>query len=66
MSKTTVRREDLSDQSLEQLKTEHRSLEQRLQRLNRPRSLSPEEQFEIQEIKKRKLKLKDRIRTIEG
>jgi hypothetical protein len=46
---------------LEQLRTEHGNLEARLQRLDRHRSLSPEEQYEIQIIKKRKLAIKDQM-----
>ena len=67
MSKSTARRDDLLEQtSYEQLQSEHQNLEQRLQLLSRPRSLSPEEHAEMQRIKKRKLAIKDRMRTLES
>ena len=47
--------------SLETLQHEHEQLDARLQKLDRLRSLSPEEQYEKMVIKKRKLALKDRI-----
>lgn len=46
---------------LDQLRMEHGHLEARLQRLDRHRSLSPEEQYEMQVIKKRKLAIKDQM-----
>ena len=63
MSQTNVARDQqaLADDSLEALRKTHRQLEQRLEQLDRHRSLSPEEQFEVQVLKKRKLALKDRI-----
>ena len=48
------------------LKSEHQTLEERLNQLDRHRSLSPEEQYEKQVIKKRKLALKDRIANLES
>lgn len=66
MSNSTARRDDLLEQSsYEQLKAEHEELEQRLHLLGRPRSMSPEEQSEIQRIKKRKLAIKDRMRSLQ-
>ncbi len=53
-----------SDESLESLRRAHQQLEQRLHTLDRHRSLSPEEQFEVQVLKKRKLALKDRMRAM--
>jgi hypothetical protein len=50
---------------LDQLRIEHGHLEARLQKLDRHRSLSPEEQYEIQVIKKRKLAIKDQMRQLE-
>lgn len=50
-------------QSLDALQAAHGDLEARLQKLGRHRSLSPEEQFEVQVLKKRKLALKDRMRA---
>lgn len=55
-----------SHESLDDLKVEHGSLDARLQKLDRHRSLSPEEQYEVQVIKKRKLALKDRMNQLEG
>jgi len=46
---------------LEELRTEHARLENRLAELERHLSLSPEEQRERAEIKKAKLQLKDTI-----
>lgn len=50
--------------TLESLRQAHKQLEQRLHTLDRHRSLSPEEQFEVQVLKKRKLAIKDRIRAM--
>ena len=50
-----------SQTTLETLQDEHHTLESRLQRLDKQRWLSPEEQYEKMVIKKRKLALKDRI-----
>ncbi len=47
------------------LKSEHETLDTRLEQLDRHLSLSPEEQYEKQVIKKRKLILKDRIAQLE-
>ena len=52
------------DESLESLQQLHSQLEARLHILDRHRSLSPEEQFEMQVLKKRKLALKDRMRAL--
>ncbi len=51
-------------ETLESLRKTHRQLEQRLDKLDRHRSLSPEEQFEVQVLKKRKLAIKDRMRAM--
>lgn len=48
------------------LRVEHQNLESRLRQLDKHRSLSPEEQYEVQVIKKRKLALKDRINSLEA
>jgi uncharacterized protein YdcH (DUF465 family) len=50
--------------TLEQLRADHRHAEQRLQELGRHLSLSPEEQVEVAHLKKRKLHLKDEIRSL--
>ena len=54
-----------SDTTLDDLKHEHGTLDTRLQLLDSRRSLSPEEHYEIQVIKKRKLFLKDQISKLE-
>jgi len=48
------------------LRAQHQNLETRLRQLDKHRSLSPEEQYEVQVIKKRKLALKDRISSLEA
>jgi hypothetical protein len=53
-------------QSLDNLRREHALLESRLKELERPRSISPEESYEMQVIKKRKLSIKDRISVLEA
>ena len=63
-SNATVRHRS-EDHSLEALQHAHSELEARLTQLDRHRSLSPEEQFEVQILKKRKLALKDRMRAME-
>ncbi len=52
--------------TLENLQREHALLESRLKELERPRSISPEESYEMQVIKKRKLSIKDRISVLES
>lgn len=52
-------------QNLDELRDQHGDLDARLQQLDRHRSLSPEEQYEVQVIKKRKLHLKDVINRLE-
>ena len=52
-------------QNLDELRDQHGDLDARLQQLDRHRSLSPEEQYEVQVIKKRKLHLKDVINQLE-
>lgn len=66
MTNSTARRENVFEQSSEQLRSEHRHLERRLEKLKRPRSISPSEQAEIQRIKKRKLAIKDKLRQLEN
>ncbi len=65
MSQTNAATDDQPDEarSLETLRRSHRQLEDRLDELDGQRSLSPEEEFEVQVLKKRKLALKDRIRA---
>lgn len=52
--------------TLESLEEAHQNLKRRLNELDKHRSLSPEEQFEVQVIKKRKLALKDRILSMQA
>ena len=52
--------------TVDDLRFEHGNLDARLRQLDRHRSLSPEEQYEVQVIKKRKLALKDQITELEG
>lgn len=53
-----------NEETLESLRKAHQQLEKRLHTLDRHRSLSPEEQFEVQVLKKRKLALKDRMQAM--
>jgi uncharacterized protein YdcH (DUF465 family) len=65
MSKSTARRDDLFEQpSCDKLQNEHQNLEQRIHMLSRSRSQSPQEQAEIQRLKKCKLAIKDEMRTL--
>lgn len=50
--------------TLEQLRADHREADDRLKQLARHLSLSPEEQLEMAQLKKRKLHLKDEIRLL--
>lgn len=52
---------DIESSSLEELKSAHENLEQRLDDLESPRSMSPEEEYEMNVIKKQKLSIKDKI-----
>ncbi|MFB6264847.1 MAG: DUF465 domain-containing protein [Bradymonadaceae bacterium] len=61
-----VENADSTEEALDQLREKHQSLENRLDELETPRSLSPEEEYEMQEIKKQKLKIKDEIVSLEG
>lgn len=63
MSETNAATEEFipNDESLDSLRNTHQQLEQRLDQLDGQRSLSPEEKYEAQVLKKRKLALKDRI-----
>lgn len=47
------------------LEAEHTTLDIRLKELERRKSHSPEERYEIQIIKKRKLAIKDRMQHVE-
>ncbi len=63
----SMRRNALSmNEDVHTLRAQHQNLETRLRQLDKHRSLSPEEQYEVQVIKKRKLALKDRISSLEA
>lgn len=66
MAQSTAMRENLMNRDVDDLRTEHRQLEKRLESLHRPRSMSPKEQSEIAEIKKRKLAIKDQLMTLDS
>jgi uncharacterized protein YdcH (DUF465 family) len=57
----SVSKQDL----LEQLMAEHRALEERLRKLDRHISLTSAEQVEYSQLKKMKLRTKDRMRLLE-
>jgi uncharacterized protein YdcH (DUF465 family) len=65
MAHSLVEEADSTEEALQKLRQKHQSLEDRLEQLKTPRSMSPEEEQEVQEIKKRKLKLKDEIASLE-
>lgn len=50
--------------SLEQLQDLHRQADERLRELDRHVWLSPDEQMELARLKKHKLQLKDRMRSL--
>ena len=52
---------DLVEMSAEELQRRHQELEQRVNELETPRSMSPEEEYELRTIKKRKLAIKDKL-----
>lgn len=65
MSKLASRSQKDREYGLEQLHREHQTLERRLESLSRPPTLSAEEEAEVQEIKKRKLAIKDELMAFE-
>jgi hypothetical protein len=52
---------DLVEMSAEELQRKHQELEERVNELETPRSMSPEEEYELRTIKKRKLAIKDKL-----
>ena len=52
---------DLVEMSAEELQEKHQELEERVNELETPRSMSPEEEYELRTIKKRKLAIKDKL-----
>ena len=64
MVEAITEKADSPQEALEQLRDKHDELEQKLDDLNSPRSLSPEEEREIQVIKKQKLAIKDEMSSI--
>ena len=55
---------DTPQEALDRLREKHDDLEDRLNELNSPRSLSPEEEREMADIKKQKLAIKDKMTRI--
>jgi len=53
-------------QQLDQLRQEHRALDERLAQLNSHRYISSEEQMEIKRLKKLKLQKKEQIQVLTG
>ena len=51
-------------EALDELREKHNELEQRLTQLKSPRSVSPEEEREIQTVKKQKLAIKDKMNSL--
>lgn len=51
-------------EALDELRDKHEELEERLTKLKSPRSLSPEEEREIQTVKKQKLAIKDKMNSL--
>ena len=66
MAQSTAMRDELMNRDPDDLRTEHNELEKRLEALHRPRSMSPGEQSEIAQIKKRKLAIKDRLMSLDA
>jgi len=64
MDETITEDADSPQEALDELQQKHQSLEERLSELKDPRSVSPEEEREIQNIKKQKLVIKDKMKTI--
>lgn len=64
MDETITEDADSPQEALDKLQQKHRSLEERLSELKDPRSVSPEEEREIQNIKKQKLAIKDKMKSI--
>ncbi len=64
MAHSLVEEADSTEEAIEKLRQRHQSLEERLEELKTPRSMSPEEEQEVQKIKKRKLKLKDEMASL--
>jgi len=64
MDETITEDADSPQEALDELQQKHQSLEERLSELKDPRSVSPEEEREIQNIKKQKLAIKDKMKTI--
>ncbi len=56
--------EDEKNYELEKLKAEHRDYDNKLESLISKQYLSPEEEFEVVDLKKKKLALKDKMALI--
>jgi hypothetical protein len=64
MVETITEEAESPREALEKLREKHQNLEDRLEDLKTPRSVSPEEEREIQRIKKQKLAIKDKMSAI--
>jgi len=64
MVETITEKADSPREALEKLRDKHQDLEERLEDLKTPRSISPEEEREMQRIKKQKLAIKDEMTSI--
>ncbi|HRI69464.1 MAG TPA: DUF465 domain-containing protein [Polyangium sp.] len=65
MSKVQLSQEvDSGDSRLSAAETLHRTLDSRIQELARRSYLTPNEQIEVADLKKQKLKLKDEIQAM--
>ncbi len=65
MSKVQLSQEvDSGDSRLSAAETLHRTLDSRIQELARRAYLTPNEQIEVADLKKQKLKLKDEIQAM--
>lgn len=65
MPRASSNRSIYNSADLKMLQTEHQTLEERLMELDRDLALSPEEKYEAQFIRKRKLFLKDRMHLLQ-
>ena len=64
MEKIRVASEQGAGSEMERLRTRHDEIEKRLLELERHLSLTPDEQIERSQLKKEKLRIKDRMEAI--
>ncbi len=65
MTSASTTRSIYDSADLKLLQAEHQNLEDRLLEMDRDLALSPEEKYEAQFIRKRKLVLKDRMHSLQ-